>query len=109
MKRIQRSRVGGATHPPGTLHCSRPQPLANPFRVKDFLTKEACLDQFKIWMIVAVRGNASATEAQKRFHAAFIKLLASPPEHLSCWCPLSEPCHVDAIINYANVCLNVGS
>lgn len=116
-QRIQRSRAKGyrmqAHSPDGrpVLSVCRPGPWGNPFRVGQYAgiggQRGAC------WFLVGATRSAStptliADNAQAV--AMYRQWLAlSQPDftplrgkHLACFCPLTEPCHVDVLLELAN-------
>lgn len=121
--RIQRSRAKGATTPTNTKYCGRPGKWGNPFRAVKTMKNP---DRFVVFVITPLRALRDLCESIKyRFgpavfsekhkaqaHAAFLfgKLMDNSPglypvhelaqyTHLSCWCAIDSPCHVDEIIN----------
>lgn len=114
--RIQRRRTKGFRLPPGTVCCTRPGPLGNPFTVAecreagyegtDAEIAERCAEAFRVWAFSKYwRENWMGPEseaAKAKFKAAFDKLKglveAGEVDHLACYCPLDKPCHVDVLI-----------
>ncbi len=124
--RIQRSRKAGSSTPANTKYCGRPGKWGNPFRVVQTVKNP---NRFVVFVIVA-RGGLRAlcqgvkdqhgpgvfsTKQDAQQHAAFLfgKLMDVAPgqypvhelsryKHLSCWCALDAPCHVDEIIKKIN-------
>ena len=120
--RIQRSRAKGATTPANTKYCGRPGKWGNPF-VAIQTTKNP--SRFVVFVIVP-RGSfrelcqsikdkfgkeAFDTKQEAQAHAALLfgcLMDVAPGQypvhelskyaHLSCWCKVGEPCHVDEII-----------
>jgi len=127
--RIQRSRAKGATTPPSTKYCGRPGKWGNPFvaiqttknpsRFVVFVIvprggfRELCQSiKDKCWQVRRFGKEAFDTKQEAQAHAAFLfgKLMDAAPgqypvhelkqyAHLSCWCAIDSPCHVDEIIN----------
>ena len=104
--RIQRKRTKGWRAPEGTVMCTRPGPLGNPWRVtcsgkqwivvwpegkedryptKALATRMA-LHMFRMWLRYPM--------ARARFRVA-----TRGAQHLACWCALGSPCHVDIILD----------
>ena len=109
-KRIQRRRTPGFRLPPGTICCTRPGPLGNPFAIKDARdagyrgTDEElgqwCVELFTRWLN-GEEGILYGPKWEKQlaaFHARRAELAAA--EFLACWCGQGKPCHVDAIIQW---------
>jgi hypothetical protein len=121
--RIQRSRSAGSKQPDNTHYCGRPGKWGNPFQIYkhdktyyrvsadtkgdiDPAFKRTCFD------LAFLKGSPGfKTKKEAQAHAAFLFgcLMAEFPErypvdelrqyaHLSCWCKVGEPCHVDTII-----------
>jgi hypothetical protein len=83
--RIQRSRRKGWRNPPETIYCGRGSLWGNPFPVENGDHAEA-VAKYREWL------NAHpGVEYVMRLHLA-------DAAHLSCWCALDKPCHVDVII-----------
>ncbi len=120
--RVQRSRAKGATTPPSTKYCGRGKnsKWGNPFSVRKTDAKHYRVVantpdwvlQFAAVAVLLDSGPAGfdTKEAATR-HAVkcFGVLMARMPErypvdelrqyaHLSCWCVIDSPCHVDEII-----------
>lgn len=118
--RIQRSRKAGSTTLPGTKYCGRPGRWGNPFAVNRHdanywrvSVRRDCRREIKTYcvemLLLEKAGFKTKHEAQAHATKLFSKLLAAAPQyypvqelagyaHLSCWCALDEPCHVDEII-----------
>ena len=109
-KRIQRMRTKGWKCPPKTLYCGRPTVWGNPFRT---------VDQYREWI---KQGTWHRNNLAENFLPGFNKnelshwlpnlrnsVRSGVPllvkfKHLSCWCPLDEPCHVDVILELIREC-----
>lgn len=132
--RIQRSRKAGSTTPANTKYCGRLGKWGNPFVVNKHdanyyrvavnmpenewgKLKRAAKD---IYITGGAAGFKTKREAQA--HAAFLFgcLMNEFPvrydvqelaqyAHLSCWCALDAPCHVDEIIKRINHLLDAGN
>lgn len=120
--RIQRSRVKGATTPANTKYCGRPCKWGNPFVVNQHSAnywrvamnvskEEVTLSELCTYLLTSSGPAGFKTKAEAQAHAAnlFGKLIDLYPArywaqdldkyaHLSCWCALDAPCHVDEII-----------
>ena len=121
--RIQRSRNAGSTTPANTKYCGRPGKWGNPFvvnkhnsnyyrvwvNVKNYIDPEIKRVCFNLALLKGTPGFETKKDAQA--HAAFLFgcLMNEFPKyyrvvelaqytHLSCWCALEAPCHVDEII-----------
>ena len=120
--RIQRSRKAGSTQPENTKYCGRPGKWGNPFAVHQITHTpdyfrvsvntpelellDICVD---ILTTAGPAGFSDKEEATKHAVKLFGILIVQHPErypveelrhyaHLSCWCSLDAPCHVDEII-----------
>lgn len=121
--RIQRSRAKGATTPPSTKYCGRPGRWGNPFVVKKHNA-----NYYRVWvdvkgyidpgfkrvcfeLYISAGGGGFKTKREAQAHAAFLfgclmnefpnryrVVELSKYTHLSCWCKVGEPCHVDEIL-----------
>jgi hypothetical protein len=124
--RIQRQRTRGfnlqACSPDGrpVVYVGRPTALGNPFRVGGFFML-GDPDGRKDWMGMVwcenVSGRPDARFTLIENHAMAVAWHVAyreryPPsealratlrgKHLSCWCPLAEPCHADWLLAWAN-------
>ncbi len=97
-KRIQLSRRKGWRKPLGAVVVARPSRWGNPCRVHGAVDRAYAAEAFNQWL----NGCRIAT-----------RMYGSPPSlmeirrelaglSLACWCPLSEPCHADALLHLAN-------
>ncbi|MEV4127123.1 DUF4326 domain-containing protein [Nocardia sp. NPDC049707] len=118
-QRIQRKRSAGWKMPAGAVYVGRPGYWGNPYRVgatvgsvfdthstlwdwgglrdlhdEHVLTAQECIDAYEKWIRCKI-GESGWTMA----HEASIWLRG---KDLACWCPLSAPCHVDALLRAAN-------
>lgn len=85
MNRIQRRRSAGWRMPPGTIYVGRPTRFGNPYPVD------------------GAGGRAAAVAAYAAYLAARPDLIAQAREQLTghdlaCWCPLTEACHADVLL-----------
>lgn len=111
-ERIQQRRARGWRKPPNTVSVARPNRFGNPIRI---VGKRVVLNGVDLFV-----GNPGTTDAEL---AAFTvrafrwQLLNHPnvigytPEdvarelrgkNLMCFCPLSQPCHADVLLEIAN-------
>jgi hypothetical protein len=121
--RIQRSRKPGSKQPANTHYCGRPGKWGNPFVVnkhdENYYRVAVNIDEdiypfFKLvcfGLYISAGASGFKTKLEAQAHAAFLFgcLMSELPErypvqelagyaHLSCWCKVGEPCHVDAIL-----------
>jgi hypothetical protein len=106
--RVQRSRKAGSRQPEGTRYCGRGTKYGNDSVVeKDGDAWVVDKYDAAIWFDNREYANEEAVE---RFQSLqmFWTLRADPAyyddllnyKHLSCFCPLDMPCHVDPIIEH---------
>lgn len=114
MKRIQRKRTKGWKMPINAKYVGRPTKWGNPFK----LSPDGYILYYKInkkigspWCYWSINGGFEVDDVVELYgHWLDGKLkhyssLPSPPsieklkgKDLACFCPLSSPCHVDAIL-----------
>ena len=89
-QRIQRKRTKGWKAPEGAVYVGRPTKWGNPYAA---------------W---SAEGRQRATDAFRHLLQMHISCGIDHPFHelrgkdLMCWCPLSEPCHADVLLELAN-------
>ena len=118
-KRIQRKRTKGYKNPPNTCYCGRGSKWGNPFVVgrplyswgKAILTVAICkhpnayieifnsnlfdgivtleksLEYYELWIDWQIKNNSLDITDLLKY------------DYLSCWCPLSQRCHLDILIS----------
>lgn len=92
--RVQRSRKAGSKQPPNTRYCGRGTKYGNKYKVSDYKdVSKWDAHKYAFWHYAG-----SLQEIVKTDPAYYDDLLNY--EHLSCFCPLDMPCHVDAIIEH---------
>jgi Domain of unknown function (DUF4326) len=110
--RVQRSRKAGSKQPEGTRYCGRHNGY-NPFASQHNIEKTN-----KNWYVWAdgewirfdsqIEAHTFSVARYKRDMVDWLsvdpeyfdKLLRPEVKHLSCFCPVDLPCHVDAIIEH---------
>ena len=117
-KRIQLRRTKGWKKPEGAIVCSRPSFWGNRF----IGSSSHSVWAFRSWLehphetcrgiVEWMRFYREVSEGDIRLHPranpeeTAREFLRRLPElrgrHLLCWCPLSKPCHVDPILEFAN-------
>ena len=95
--RIQRKRTKGWRMPANTVYVGRPSKWGNPFEIDKPLNKSG-----------QTVDRQGAVELY-RFRLESAGAMGSPfpvselcGKNLACWCPLSEPCHADVLLEVAN-------
>lgn len=111
-RRIQRKRTAGWRMPEGALYVGRPSRWGNPFHVGAHIADSVYFNAFVDGVPYARDGVV-----EDRAHAlelyAFWIMLRVPftraevraklrGKDLACWCPESEPCHADLLLDIAN-------
>jgi hypothetical protein len=91
-KRIQRKRAKGWRMPPNTVYVGRPTMFQNPYKLADFVSREACIAMF--------RKQALLPEGGYIYRERVVKHLRG--KDLACFCPLDQPCHADVLLEIAN-------
>lgn len=87
-KRIQLKRTKGWRLPPNTVIVDRRTIYGNPCRV-DKYGQELAVEEFRKWLAY-------------RLANGFINIEPLRDKDLACWCPLSQPCHADVLLELAN-------
>lgn len=96
--RIQRRSTKGWRMPPNTAYVGRPTIFGNPFMVGQeipFLPGRRVADKRHAFSLFV--GHAPL---QSRLVAAAKEQLRG--KNLACWCPRTEPCHADVLLEIAN-------
>jgi hypothetical protein len=91
-QRIQLRRSAGWRKPPDTIVVARPSRWGNPFRIGVDGDRADCVGKFR----AALLGGDlafSVTDVQRRLHG----------KDLACWCPLTEQCHADVLLDLARL------
>ena len=81
-------RKPGGKKPPGVVNCARPSRFGNPFTVEKYGRVES-IQMFRYFL--------DTMDDDER--AKYLQPLQSA-EALACYCKPSQPCHVDALIEY---------
>lgn len=101
-RRIQRKRTKGWRMPPATRYVGRGTYFGNPWDARIF-GQENAVARFGEWMAVErlfplaiatgpVWARPEPSQIQRDLRG----------KDLACWCPLSEPCHADVLLEIAN-------
>lgn len=85
--------------PEGAIYVGRPGYWGNPFRIGDDIarcygggtvaSRERAVELFREYLRL---NPIVANDARRRLRGF----------NLACWCPLSEPCHADVLLEVAN-------
>ena len=86
MKRIQRKRVKGWRMQPNTVYVGRPSKWGNPYKVGE-LGIQTCLSKYRGWLNEQLFADPDFLEPLKN-------------KDLACWCSLTQPCHVDILLEF---------
>lgn len=117
-KRIQRKRTKGYRLPDRTLCATRPSVWGNVYPVSEF--GDLSLPLFRnslrgVWDASLLDGQPEAKRLRAYdLHCAWQKRFVGHPldalrsilpdyDFVACFCPLGQPCHVDSILELANV------
>ena len=85
-KRIQRQRTRGWRLPPNTVYVGHPSKWGNPY---DSSNKGFDCEDYRWWLAAAEnRGDLKISELRGK--------------DLACWCPFSQFCHADVLLELAN-------
>lgn len=117
-QRIQRRRTKGWRMPEGAIYVGRPTKFGNPFRPTKYGSRWLVIDDNDVTYEPWRNTRSSALwKCAELFDSDLtywlggrIKYqpgLREAIEHLrghdlACWCPLSEPCHADVLLEVAN-------
>lgn len=107
--RLQRSRKKGTRTPPGAIYVGRPTRWGNPFMVARFGHMKA-INLHRAWL----HGRIAALSLERlgfcpveidalfRMRARVLTEIHALAGHsLTCWCPLTSPCHADLLLHLA--------
>lgn len=107
-KRIQRRRTRGWRMPAGSVYVGRPTKWGNRFKVGDIW------DQSLVWHLPSW-GEANTRDGEtvlspqlavelfrQHVYSSRDAALELRGKDLVCWCPLDQPCHADALLEWAN-------
>ena len=116
-QRVQRSRQKGWRKPPNTVIVTRPWKFGNPFAAKvpggehglATMTREHLVEDFREWLTTPLFAGKSPRGRDSMLgvpYSARDRILENLHElrgkNLACWCPLTQPCHADVLLELAN-------
>ena len=129
-KRIQRLRTAGWKKPAGAVYVGRPGKWGNPFAAKikagyhgpggevglATMTRQMLADEFREWLLTPTtiwkNRPESACGDTARTSLMGVPFAGRPTvaeiraglagKDLMCWCPTSQPCHADVLLEIAN-------
>ena len=81
--RIQRKRIKGWTMPENTVYVGRPTKWGNPYSIS--AGRSHSLKFYRIWLEEKLEEDPHFLDDLK-------------DKNLACWCKLSQPCHVDVLL-----------
>lgn len=119
-RRVQMMRTLGWRKPPGVVVCRRPLRWGNPFYITEQRDRATCLALFRNALdrrwdpaVVAHLSPACREETHRTFVAWVGQFLNAAPRlyaqrelrgrDLGCSCKLTDDCHVDILIEAANL------
>lgn len=88
-------RVKGFRKPPGSILCTRPGPLGNPFFITEGEDRQDAVDAFERWARAILKNRVPINDTERKFLKAFDA--AKSATKLLCYCRLDQACHVDSI------------
>ena len=107
--RIQRRRTKGfnlqAASPNGlpVVYVGRGTKWGNPYKGEEgaaTMTRQMLVYDYRAWLAGKPR-HLLGIERKERPSASDIRM-ALRGKNLACWCPLSQPCHADVLLELAN-------
>lgn len=129
-ERIQRRRYGGYVMPAAAIYVGRPTKWGNPFQIssnrrdlfvhdgmrvlwstprsEDALTtaREFAVSAYHPWLVSGSLHGLSQWEPRPELLPVRTRILGDlrslADRDLACWCPLSDPCHADVLLELAN-------
>lgn len=115
-KRIQRKRTKGWRMPEGAIYVGRPGKFGNPFAPKIIpgwatVSREYAVDDYRRWLFHhhgtrRMSGPGGGIICWCLDHGDRDAVLPLIPtlagRDLACWCPESQPCHADVLLELAN-------
>ena len=107
--RIQRRRAAGWRMPKGSTYVGRPTRWGNPYRVEPAAPQIVTHPDGSWWTVRSsahayVVGEYRADLVSGRLDSITVADVVRELQgrDLVCWCPLSQPCHADVLLELAN-------
>lgn len=91
-KRIQRRRTKGWRMPEGAVYVGRPSKWGNLHRIRPHALSRDVVDDYLRWLETSLPGQELKEQAKTELRG----------KDLACWCPLSQKCHADVLLEIAN-------
>lgn len=124
-ERIQRLREAGWKKPAGAVYVGRPGIFGNPFAAKipsgesglATTTRQNLADEFRAWLTMPLVRRMTRNGWADVTYGGSDNYLGIPfsgrrvildrihelrGKDLMCWCPVSQPCHADVLLELAN-------
>jgi hypothetical protein len=98
VERFVRRRCRGFRMPENTVYVGRPSKWGNPYQVKNG-DRASAVRAFRSGLEWYLSGKGCSTEKTAQVKAGLEELRG---KNLACWCPLTEPCHADVLLELAN-------
>jgi hypothetical protein len=95
-QRIQRRRAKGWRMPAGAVYVGRPTKWGNPFNVTAAQPRELALQRYRWWLSRGITHGLNGFPPQPQ------EIAQLRGKDLVCWCPLSQACHADVLLELAN-------
>jgi hypothetical protein len=93
--RIQRKRTKGWKMPKNTIYVGRPTKYGNPYKI----TENSLAGRLSSLARYEDRLRDMRVYRPELFQTIFKDLKG---KNLACWCPLSQPCHADILLELVN-------
>ena len=88
-KRVQRKRTKGWRMPKNTAYVGRPTKCGNPFNIDEGRTREQAVAEYNNYI-------------KEEITSGELDIAELRGKNLACFCPLSEACHADVLLELSN-------